>query len=1676
MLFLDDQNFSFTPQQAHIFGGQSIFLSFMNWEVPLGRNSYYFVIFNGSNLRHITSTKILNPYTLQAVIPDHDKAELVQLAVYQYTGDGLRQLAKDSFLFTSDSSEFLAQQLVANALDPKALQNLESIYNTILNVPLSERRGLDTRLSTSCRNLTRITTWLLAYDQPETPDGGWNLLHFSAKYTLCQLAEFFLSKPGASVALQSMDQQGRTPLDIAIQTNQKKLIEILSRVPCDENSPVQMSVDFKRPNVKRHKLGTTTISNLSSESPDDIEKDLMLLKELASASIGTGEVNNCLSKQTNEEFSPLSESLKKLQEINEEIRRLRSLSYKENMDQYEREINGETSTGFFTDSKVDFKYDDEDEFVDIGLIETNKNNDFAEEKISTIPSIYSLDNFNERVCELSEMEKDSEIDELTVLERTVAPKVLNVCVTPPPVQEEVSVEGKLSCVSVEHEEVSTCETVEKLEAMHEVVPQVTESAMVELISSDTSLTIGDEPNQSEAVAQDPNSLMPGDLNFKLESVTEETEEELKADGSGRSPAVRRHTKSDSLVTEAQTQSLTDLPPLPSKRVGILKRSGAKKDRPLSDSFENLKMVEKQGIVELFQGPTGIACPTALVRGHSLDALMNDHEDGYSSLSMSQFNLLGEGDSQDSLTTSDCESPKSRSRSNSEKISLSSQRASSSLSLNDVYVSRTSSASSTEDLSKHSKKTSSLFSRFHGKKAKSMSSLEFVDTSILSEEERRKTIAGDLSMLMSGKNIVDSERLIQYVGPTEVKKSISSLSVDKAERYADKENSDRRMFTQSDDDTDDGASCDNVEKQSIERKTSNEDKSKRRFGILRSKPKDKEKEKKKKKHLQAHLKPDLATQIKQENKAVNFLSKRGSSFRQNFSKASELKASEKPMFSRGTSNNGIVGNKLRTSDRRSPVVPRKISSTSNEHMTENNIDIDAPLNLLQARNLSSSRTSIDSFGLFEADDTDYSSFQSVSLDEQEYDSDLDASDVPETWSELVDKKVQRKMHAKDIKRQDVIYELIQTEAQYVRTLYVMKKIYMRSMVTLNFDEQTIRAIFPQLDELIDLNGGFLKAMKNRQEESTDKCIESIGDILYDFFGGEKGERLKIAYGIFCSQHLEAVARHKELLKLDKKFAACMKKCLLNERSRRLTLPECITYVTIRMTKYPLLIEAIIKATKESKPDYEPLKKSLNLVKEVLVAVDDAVNDYEQQKELEILKKNLDRKNVVEIKIGQFKSVYRANKLFHRRSKLMCDKKTQLKGKSKTYETRMVVLAEKIIFFQDNGAKLQLLQVDNKAPVLSLKNLMVREVATDNKALFLVSNSKDAAQIYEIVCDSYKDKKEYMAKLRDYIKKCPEGEVEITDNEEETRREEEEKMGKLREVIESLQTADDKISKIFNEKNRLVSEMREMIEGLDDLGPIKVPSPIELKPIEVTCAREVLEHCISEVNHLSSQISLDATQCSPSPSPVPTSTSFNSLSNPKRSETFSSFEPRMKQSYSSGSVNRSVSQKSMIGRPNVNVTETDSGKPRRQSQLLTSVLGRTKTMGSQEDLTSISSLASAVVQIQTFQSLKDNLSGLVDVTNKQDSEIARMRLELQESRNEVAKLRTERKDLEERSERQQKDNERSIRQEAEKYAKLAREFKRTTEKLKQQIEDKNNQYQTLLEAYNAARPNQEETVYL
>lgn len=68
-----------------------------------------------------------------------------------------------------------------------------------------------------------------------------------------------------------------------------------------------------------------------------------------------------------------------------------------------------------------------------------------------------------------------------------------------------------------------------------------------------------------------------------------------------------------------------------------------------------------------------------------------------------------------------------------------------------------------------------------------------------------------------------------------------------------------------------------------------------------------------------------------------------------------------------------------------------------------------------------------------------------------------------------------------------------------------------------------------------------------------------------------------------------------------------------------IPECILFVTQRLTKYPLLVEPLIK-TCNAQEEGEDLRKALGLVKEILADVDACVADKEREdRKLEIYNK-------------------------------------------------------------------------------------------------------------------------------------------------------------------------------------------------------------------------------------------------------------------------------------------------------------------------------------------------------------------------------------------------------------------------------------------------------------------------
>ena len=85
---------------------------------------------------------------------------------------------------------------------------------------------------------------------------------------------------------------------------------------------------------------------------------------------------------------------------------------------------------------------------------------------------------------------------------------------------------------------------------------------------------------------------------------------------------------------------------------------------------------------------------------------------------------------------------------------------------------------------------------------------------------------------------------------------------------------------------------------------------------------------------------------------------------------------------------------------------------------------------------------------------------------------------------------------------------------------------------------IKNIFPRLAELTEIHLNFLKSLRKRQRE--DIQVKSIADILLQEFSGTSAERLKSAYGEFCSCHLDAVNLYKSL-ETDRRFNQFIQHC-------------------------------------------------------------------------------------------------------------------------------------------------------------------------------------------------------------------------------------------------------------------------------------------------------------------------------------------------------------------------------------------------------------------------------------------------------------------------------------------------------------------------------------------------------
>ncbi|XP_038563070.1 A-kinase anchor protein 13-like isoform X3 [Micropterus salmoides] len=509
---------------------------------------------------------------------------------------------------------------------------------------------------------------------------------------------------------------------------------------------------------------------------------------------------------------------------------------------------------------------------------------------------------------------------------------------------------------------------------------------------------------------------------------------------------------------------------------------------------------------------------------------------------------------------------------------------------------------------------------------------------------------------------------------------------------------------------------------------------------------------------------------------------------------------------------------------------------------------------------------------------------------------------DSWSGTVDKKFLKMLKKDDIKKQDVIYELYQTEFHHVRTLKIMSEVYYKGLQKeLQLDTHTLEKIFPVLDNLLDIHTHFLTLLLERKRASSAErqnnnsfLICSIGDVLVNQFSGCSADLMKKVYGKFCSRHNEAVSLYKDMHAKDKRFQAFIKRIMSSSIVRRLSIPECILLVTQRITKYPVLIQRILQYTKNSDEDHNCVCEALRCVKELITAVDSKVNEQEKKQRLREVYSRTDSKSIMRMKSGQMfakEDLIRGRKLLH-------DGALQLKNSAgRLKDVHAMLLTDVLVFLQEKDQKYVFASLDQRSTVVSLQGLIVREVANEERGLFLITAGIERPEMVEVLASSKDERNTWMAIIQDAMH-CMEKDVDegVPSETEEDRRLQENRAKEIREI---LRRKDEQIISLLEEKVHIFRELGDCNIAPDDINPpVKERMLFRATPDDVTKGEPIIKDALKELETLQALVNSGVGGAECSLAVGLTGGSVGPVSLPRRAETFGGFDSHQMNSSKNG----------------------------------------------------------------------------------------------------------------------------------------------------------------------------------
>lgn len=218
----------------------------------------------------------------------------------------------------------------------------------------------------------------------------------------------------------------------------------------------------------------------------------------------------------------------------------------------------------------------------------------------------------------------------------------------------------------------------------------------------------------------------------------------------------------------------------------------------------------------------------------------------------------------------------------------------------------------------------------------------------------------------------------------------------------------------------------------------------------------------------------------------------------------------------------------------------------------------------------------------------------------------------SWASLIDKEVLEGIPALERKRQEAIFELITTEAAYVRDLQLIVEVFYSSTMAL-LTEEEVSIVFANIEDLLLVNTTFLSSLEERQKDCR-LYIDSIGDLLETYMNS------MAVYSDYCINQSNAINVLQSIRDKRPEVASHLQRLREDPSVRNLDLSSYLLAPMQRITRYPLLIRQILNYT-EVESDRENISRGLKVVERVLKRINESIRDQEGRARLEAVSKTL-----------------------------------------------------------------------------------------------------------------------------------------------------------------------------------------------------------------------------------------------------------------------------------------------------------------------------------------------------------------------------------------------------------------------------------------------------------------------